>query len=294
MEAPPKVKNWLWRTCKEFLPTKDNLRRKGVAAGLECDMCHSNDETLWHLFVQCDFAVSCWNLGGFRNTLEKLAVEVNSCGELFKRMVSELELKRGAEFAVLGWRIWKERNEICWEGRRSTAAKAVYEAAGILHEWHRPRAGYVEFQDITITGYGLVLRDENGEFVAAKTGHFPGTYNSDEAEGIGLLEGLIWLKNMDFHYVNIEMDAKGVIQAVKNRDMNHTAYGSIIFDCVELLDSNNGFTISYISRNANCMAHVFVRASKSFSSPHSWVEPPDFVDGLLDSICISCDGNNMS
>ncbi|KAL6515330.1 hypothetical protein OROHE_018962 [Orobanche hederae] len=211
LKAPPKVKNWLWRTCKEFLPTKDNLRRKGVAAGLECDMCHSNDETLWHLFVQCDFAVSCWNLGGFRNTLEKLAVEVNSCGELFKRMVSELELKRGAEFAVLGWRIWKERNEICWEGRRSTAAKAVYGTAGILHEWifartppsrcireptcmrwHRPRAGYVklnidaaEFQDITITGYGLVLRDENGEFVAAKTGHFPGTYNSDEAEGIG-------------------------------------------------------------------------------------------------------------
>ncbi|KAL6568095.1 hypothetical protein OROHE_003779 [Orobanche hederae] len=149
---------------------------------------------------------------------------------------------------------------------------------------HRPRAGYVklnidaaQFQDITITGYGLVLRDENGEFVAAKTGHFPGTYNSNEAEGIGLLEGLIWLKNMDFHYVNIEMDAKGVIQAVKNRDMNHAAYGSIISDCVELLDSNSGFTISYISRNANCMAHVFARVSKSFSSPHSWVEPPDFV-----------------
>ncbi|KAL8484575.1 hypothetical protein ACS0TY_027034 [Phlomoides rotata] len=48
-------------------------------------------------------------------------------------------------------------------------------------------------------------------------------------------------------------------------------------------------SIRFVYRNANMLAHSFARASISFSSSNIWDEPPGFVDGLLDSICHSCE-----
>lgn len=49
--------------------------------------------------------------------LERLVPLVYSCHELFQRMVLELNSIRADEFAMLGWRIWRERNAMCWEGK---------------------------------------------------------------------------------------------------------------------------------------------------------------------------------
>ncbi|KAL8519131.1 hypothetical protein ACS0TY_010173 [Phlomoides rotata] len=94
LKIPPKVKSWLWRCCKNYLPTKDKLRQKGIDVNTICDGCSLDRETLWHVYMQCPIALDCWEEMGLRNQLETLIPEVDSLSELFVRMVVLLDIDR--------------------------------------------------------------------------------------------------------------------------------------------------------------------------------------------------------
>lgn len=51
---------------------------------------------------------------------------------------------------------------------------------------------------------------------------------------------------------------------------------------------NRLFAINLIKRDANCEAHTFARNSRYFENSHIWVESPNFVDGLFESVCTIC------
>lgn len=51
-----KTKNFMWRLLKNILPTKYNLRNKGINADISCPFCHAFTETSTHLFVECELS----------------------------------------------------------------------------------------------------------------------------------------------------------------------------------------------------------------------------------------------
>lgn len=57
---PPKVKNFTWKVCHDILPTKVNLRRKGVGVQMECGVCQGEEETAAHVLLSCPFARAVW------------------------------------------------------------------------------------------------------------------------------------------------------------------------------------------------------------------------------------------
>ncbi|KAF4359762.1 hypothetical protein F8388_008324 [Cannabis sativa] len=56
---PPRVKDLLWRTCSNSLPTKVQLQTRHVAIDSTCSLCNASAETSLHLFVNCPFAKNC-------------------------------------------------------------------------------------------------------------------------------------------------------------------------------------------------------------------------------------------
>ena len=51
--APHKVRHFLWRACRDILPTKVNLRRRKVLSEDLCEECMLESETSSHLFWSC-------------------------------------------------------------------------------------------------------------------------------------------------------------------------------------------------------------------------------------------------
>ena len=50
LAIPPEVRHFAWRVRKDILSTKENLMRRKVLLGGQCEVCHTNVESSGHIF----------------------------------------------------------------------------------------------------------------------------------------------------------------------------------------------------------------------------------------------------
>lgn len=60
LDVPPRVKIFLWRACRDCLPTRCQLQKKDTICSSLYVMCDHNLENLWHLFTFCPLTIECW------------------------------------------------------------------------------------------------------------------------------------------------------------------------------------------------------------------------------------------
>lgn len=65
IKVPPKVLHVLWRLCKDILPTRVKLRRRGIGVETDCLCCGFYKEDAAHVLFQCPTAVSVWKASPF-------------------------------------------------------------------------------------------------------------------------------------------------------------------------------------------------------------------------------------
>jgi hypothetical protein len=61
LKVPLKIKFFAWYQQRGIIQTKDNLAKKNWIGSLKCEFCYRN-ETIKHLFFQCNFVRSIWSL----------------------------------------------------------------------------------------------------------------------------------------------------------------------------------------------------------------------------------------
>lgn len=105
---PNKVKNFLWRACRDALPTKTNLRKRMILTSDVCDHCNRKSENITHALWNCSELNQLWedlpefNFHRTRN--------FSNVSELM--LVSQREGKSVEKLAMLLWTIWYRRNQI--------------------------------------------------------------------------------------------------------------------------------------------------------------------------------------
>jgi hypothetical protein len=60
MHSPNVVKNFMWRACKNLLPTKENLIRRKVVEKPLCPICNLEVETTFHALWECLASRDVW------------------------------------------------------------------------------------------------------------------------------------------------------------------------------------------------------------------------------------------
>ena len=61
LEIPNKYKNFLWRACRDSLPTKFNLTRKTIIQDTSCDRCALMAEDTLHALWGCSGLNVVWD-----------------------------------------------------------------------------------------------------------------------------------------------------------------------------------------------------------------------------------------
>lgn len=110
-EVPGKVKNFMWRACKNILPTKLSLFRRQLAPNDICQECGSAQESTGHVLCLCERAKEAWNychLGKLMCTVTADFIDV------FWRVCqdSSSDDERIELIMMVAWKIWANRNEV--------------------------------------------------------------------------------------------------------------------------------------------------------------------------------------
>ncbi|XP_016458401.2 uncharacterized protein LOC107782084 [Nicotiana tabacum] len=61
-DARPNAKFIMWLQLQDKLLTTDRLAKWGITVDLECVMCHTQPENRNHSCMDCDFAITMWNM----------------------------------------------------------------------------------------------------------------------------------------------------------------------------------------------------------------------------------------
>ena len=108
MQVPNKIKNFIWRACRNSLPTKENLVRRPIIENPLCDRCSCANKSTMHTLWLCGELDVVWedlSLWSCRNTLNFIT---------FKGLLSWLiKHQHHVElFSVTTWSIWTQRNQV--------------------------------------------------------------------------------------------------------------------------------------------------------------------------------------
>jgi hypothetical protein len=61
VDIPPSRSFLVWRLMHEKLPTDENLMTRGCAIPSMCNFYKNHVETSFHIFFQCQFAITLWS-----------------------------------------------------------------------------------------------------------------------------------------------------------------------------------------------------------------------------------------
>ena len=118
----------------------------------------------------------------------------------------------------------------------------------------------------TGVGVGMVLRDYDGILVACKSVVLLICCSIKEVEEAALRERLQWLLELHHFKVDMELDAKIMMDAFRLEPLAIDEFGSIIGDCQGLV-ANRNLSIQFVKRQTNMSAYYLARAERSHASP---------------------------
>lgn len=162
IKVPPKIKNFVWRVCRNILPTKTKLFDRKITSSYSCTWCLNEPETVDHVLWHCEFAQKVWNACPI--AFPSLDVEGLSLMDFLATCLRELSSPEVEIVFATAWVLWSAHNEVVWDRKvvnvddicsravgialESIAQRVTHrdpviptEDSGGFHRWRPPEAG---------------------------------------------------------------------------------------------------------------------------------------------------------
>nr|GMC92116.1 uncharacterized protein LOC109155154 [Ipomoea batatas] len=229
-----------------------------------------------HLLTSCQFASDCWKI------LNVMPIsDVGESGSLgttkFGIILPPVALLWWMELAAT----WRHGQEFV------NPAIITPSPQNDLSRWRKPPPGWVKLNvDVAInkglnsTGLGFILRNEDGNFLAAKEQKWSGIFQPREAEAISIREALKWIKVMNVDRVQIETDALLVIQGLNNPKLI-SSFDLVLEDIRKLANDFQCISFMFVKRSANTAAHLLAREAVFIADCIIWASLPPFLYDVL-------------
>ena len=189
MKVPPKVKNLMWRACRNAVPTKTALLRRTITVSQLCDQCHVAQEDPLHALKACSKLDVVWSdveLWNFRNSVGFMDFK-----ELLLWFIAED--KNVDLFAVTDWSVWNQWNKV----QLNQLVTALHQVASVSKYWWQEfRAQQVELVEIVRQGVRAEEKCWRPPSVELVKINFDGAvFANENKSGIGVVirndEGLV-------------------------------------------------------------------------------------------------------
>jgi ribonuclease HI len=309
LNAPNKLKMFVWRVAHNSLAIRMKIHKLGVDLDTRCPICNRLDEDGGHVFLKCKRVKECWNNLGLSETREKL-LACNSAHAMLETLWTCNEESK-MKALVLMWEWWGVRN-------KANAGEMVRSAAEVCHsverhmmdfqsirpprkppkppnilKWEKPKENMVKvnfdgaFNKVSGTGgWGFIIRNHRGEFVAAGAGKVGILRDTLHAETIACLAAVDGATNLGADRITFESDSLNLVQALRSNGYNRSAIGTLVMEARRKCMANfNSFDFSFCRWACNSAAHELAQFGvKSEMSDYFWVDSaPNCVTNFVAS-----------
>jgi len=138
--APLKVKIFLWLAFRQRHWTADRRARHGLETHTNCPLCDQEPETSDHLFASCSVTLQVWHAIfatlGVNLSLPRIACSIMERWLEFRALLPG-NWQKGFDtlFALVCWRIWKERNGRIFRAQVSTLPQMLISIKSEAELW---------------------------------------------------------------------------------------------------------------------------------------------------------------
>ena len=119
------------------------------------------------------------------------------------------------------------------------------------------------FSSLDRSGYGAIIRNDNGEVRAAMTASGPKVSTSDEAELLACRRAIEFAMDAGFTRLIIEGDNSNVIQAISSPLKSFSLFGNVVNDIRRLIWGLQWTKVCCIRRGANKVAHTLAQYARN-------------------------------
>ncbi|KAK3183220.1 hypothetical protein Dsin_030506 [Dipteronia sinensis] len=315
LNLPTKIKIFLWRSLREWLPTQVNLARRNILVGGLCSVCCNSLETAVHALWGCSRLKKVWNR---YDLLRGVNFASSLCfQDFFSSCTQNLGKKDLKLLCVVLWHVWFLRNQLVqcvgrhglknvvpWSEEFLEESMVVNGVVGIQREqvrqneikWHPPEVGFFKLNtDAAIdvqkwcVGLGMVVRDCFGAVKAGSIQRIEARYSASVAEALAILRGISFAIYCGYDHLIIESDALGVVNMINLGTEISADIGVIIEDIRCLLQNIPDARVRYVSiRKANVVANSLSKLALTLDVSYFWLNSfPPAVERCVQDDCPS-------
>lgn len=273
----------MWRLAKNILPTRHNLQKKGISLDPLCPLCHSDVETVEHLFMNCNlsklalFASPLGSHAPFNMDIHCWLLDWLSCRN-----------KEGSQlFCTILWKLWYARNQAVFKGIAPDLVTLAQTAVQFIQEFNaanakqRPHPIYHRREPTTTdqiaehhlfvdagcfsnghTGWGLIMKDLSGQITLSKSKLEAVEVDPCLAEAMGVRWALQEAVGLSIQSLKLSSDALSAVNCV-NKVSTIASITPIIVDCWNLIEQIPFVMVTHVSRELNVEAHNLAALAKS-------------------------------
>ncbi|XP_058724620.1 uncharacterized protein LOC131596076 [Vicia villosa] len=285
-----RTRNFLWRLARNILPSKENLRKKGIALDCSCAFCHQTVESSHHLFMNCDFtrqvffaSILCYRIPT-EVDLNVWLLDLLTCGDMFSAQLS----------ASLLYKIWCARNKLMYQQKPQHPVKVANEALDSTLEYNRwnvpaSRTGSSLMQPQTVSmpvdtqilqvdagligeeavSFGCVLKNHDSRITFAASHRECVSVEPAVAEMLAIRWSLTVASKLSLQRLIVQSDAKVVVDCI-NGTINLANLELLADDCRMLLKNFDLASVLFLNRNCNSDAHNVAELGKLYGSK-TWI-----------------------
>ncbi|KAL0012166.1 hypothetical protein SO802_007274, partial [Lithocarpus litseifolius] len=284
----PRIQSFMWLCYHESIGVREGLNRRGMLLETQCPLCHTSSESILHALRDCKVVKHIWNQLGenqisrsfFSSNLKEWLEENGTKQQVFGGHA----IPWNTMFLFAIWLIWKHRNQVVFKEQRPNhnLVKQIYHQAleyysfvgphkeAITHiykpvHWSKPVNGWVKLNTDGSSlgnpgraGGGGLIRDEEGNWIVGFACKI-GSTTSFLAELWALRDGLNLCLSYNFDAVEVELDAKAIVDAISNPNYTNVFVFPLMEDCRLLVSRIPHISIRHCYREANRCADGLAR-----------------------------------
>ncbi|KAE8720303.1 Detected protein of unknown function [Hibiscus syriacus] len=244
-----KVRIFIWRAYRNLLPCALNLYQKRVIQDLGCFHCGLSLETVVHALRDSHYLQAKWDLFGWGQVQHGQSLDFK---EWLLSVLPSFDREIISRLFLLLWSIWGARNRHFHQG---------YIASDMELHGGLVKLNFDGSYDPVLGrgGVGCILRNANGEFVAACSRHIPYAIDAFLVVSLASLEGMKMALDFGNHYSTVEGDSRSIISRAFSTTRDDSYGGRVLNQIRALTQFFAGRTFQHVGRSANGVAVAFVR-----------------------------------